>query len=172
MSKIAKIKLKTGEVASVDMSDVHLVNEYRWHRGGTKNKYAVAYARKGRGKPPLYLHRLILGAGAGDIVDHVNGDPLDCRKENLRIVTRSQNAANRSKTTNPSGYRGVFYFPSKRKYQARITCEGGVYRGPYRKDAKQAAQDFDLLARALFSEFASYNFPRSGERGVIKCGAE
>ncbi len=172
MRKIAKIKLKTGEVASIDMSDVHLVNEYRWNRGGTGNRYAVAYARTGRGKPKIYLHRLIMGACDGEIVDHINGDPLDCRRANLRIVTRSQNAANRSETKNQSGYRGAFYFPSKRKYQARITCEGGVYRGPYRKDAKQAAQDFDLLARALFSEFASYNFPRSGERGVIKCGAE
>lgn len=168
MSRVSKITLKTGEVASVDMSDIHLVKEYRWHRGGTKNQYAVAYAREGRGKSPLYLHRLIMGAGDGEIVDHINGDPLDCRKANLRIVTRSQNAANRSVTKNPSGYRGVFYFPQRRKYQARVTCEGGVFRAPYRKAAKQAATDFDSLARALFGEFATYNFPRRGERGVEK----
>ena len=168
MGKIARIKLKTGEVAFVDLNDAHLVREYSWHRGGTQNRYAVAYAKKGRGKAPLYLHRLVMGAGDSDIVDHIDGHPLNNRKENLRIVTRSQNAANRSKTYNSSGYRGAFYFPSKQKYKARLTCDGGVFSGPYRATAEQAAHDWDALARALFGKHATFNFPRKGERGIEK----
>lgn len=170
MSRVSKIELKTGEIALVDMADAHLVREYRWHRGGTKNGYACAYARTGRGRRKLYLHRLVMGAGDGQTVDHINGDPLDCRKENLRIVTRSQNAANRSKTRNPSGFRGVFYFPKKRKFQARLTCQGKVYRGPYQEDAESAAHDWDGFARGFFGEYASLNFPRQGERGVVAVG--
>lgn len=168
MSRVSRIKLKTGEIALVDLADAHLVREYKWYRGGTKNRYAVSHADGSQGNAPIYLHRLLMGAGHGDVVDHINGEPLDCRKANMRFVTMSQNSANRTNTKNPSGYRGAFYFPLKRKYKARITCDGGVFSGPYRATAKQAAHDWDSLARALFGEFATYNFPRQGERGVKK----
>ncbi len=159
---VHKIVLHTGEVALVDATDAHLVREYRWSRGGTKNRYAAAYVEGRR----VYLHRLVMGAGENDLVDHVNGKPLDCRRANLRIVTSAQNASNRSTTENSFGFRGVVFYPEKRKFQARLQKEGGVFRGPYRNEARVAAQDWDALARGLFGDFATYNFPRTGESGV------
>src|ERR1044072_5764222 len=57
----------------------------------------------------VLLHRFIMGAKKGEIVDHINGNVLDNRRENLRIVDRSTNAHNWHKSRNPkSGFRGVY----------------------------------------------------------------
>lgn len=167
MSRTHKLTLTTGEVALVDLADQCLVSEYCWHRGGTGNRYAVSKING----ISVYLHRLILGAGVGDIVDHIDGDPLNCLRSNLRFATRSQNAANREATNNQFGYRGVAFYPKKNKYQARVIRDHGTFRGPYRKTAEAAAQDFDDLARGLFGKFCSFNFPRPGERQVKSKGA-
>jgi len=162
MKYIHKIDIAGGSVALVDPEDAHLVRQYRWHRGGTKNRYAAANID---GKT-TYMHRVIMATVPGEIVDHIDGDPLNNRRSNLRLVSRSENAANMTNTSNATGYRGVAYFPEKRKYQGRLQKDGGVYRGPYRKSPEQAANDFDALARGLFGQCATYNFPRQGERGV------
>jgi hypothetical protein len=67
-------------------------------------------------------------------VDHINGDRADNRKTNLRLATRSQNAHNTRKvrSTNTSGYPGVYYCAAKRKWGAYITknynrIHGGFY---------------------------------------------
>ena len=161
--KAHKIILATGEVAPVDMTDAHLVRQHKWHRGGTGNRYVVASTPKG--EPPLYLHRLIMAPGPNEIIDHINGDPLDNRRSNLRIVTPSQNAANLTETKNQTGYRGVAVYGPKR-FRAMLEHHGGVFRGPSRRTAEQAARDFDAMARGIFGAFATYNFPRDGERGV------
>ena len=51
----------------------------------------------------VYLHRLIMGAGPGDLVDHKDGERLDCRRTNLRLVDRAENNANRGFTQTPLG---------------------------------------------------------------------
>lgn len=47
-----------------------------------------------------YLHRLIMDAPKGKVVDHLNHNTLDCRKSNLRVVTQTENCQN----TNTPGY--------------------------------------------------------------------
>lgn len=162
-TKAHKITLPTGEVALVDITDAYLVGQYRWHRGGTGNRYVAASTPKG--EPPLYLHRLIKAPGPAELVDHIDGNPLNNRRSNLRIVTPSQNAANLTETKNQTGFRGVAMY-GPRRFRAMLEHHGAVFRGPSRRTAKQAAQDFDMMARGIFGEFASFNFPRQGERGV------
>jgi hypothetical protein len=160
-----KIPVGSG-VALVDSCDAHLVRQYRWHPGGTKNHYAIT-AINGKN---TYMHRLILDAGKGEIVDHIDGNPLNNRRSNLRLVTPSENSANRSETSNPWGFKGVCYYEQKHKFQARVCKEGATYRGPYRKTPEQAAQDYDALARGIYGPFATFNFPQPGERGVTAIG--
>ncbi|MEQ9491739.1 MAG: HNH endonuclease signature motif containing protein [Alphaproteobacteria bacterium] len=160
-------KVPVGEgFALIDACDSYLVRQYRWHPGGTDNAYAQA---KIDGKT-VYLHRLIMAPGPGEMVDHVNGDRLDCRRRNLRIASPSENCANRSITTNPTGFKGVVVHKTGRKFQARCERDGGVFRGPFRQTAEQAADDYDRLARGVFGDFATFNFPRKGERGVDRPG--
>lgn len=73
-----------------------------------------------------YLHRLLMSAKPGQDVDHINHCGLDCRRSNLRLVTRSQNNQNHSgpRTDTSSGVRGVYWSNSKRRWIARVFCGG------------------------------------------------
>ena len=62
------------------------------------------------------------------IVDHINGNTLDNRKENLRIITRSENNKNmRMRINNTSGATGVEYNEKSDNYKARITLHGKAF---------------------------------------------
>lgn len=59
------------------------------------------------------------------VVDHINGDPLDNRKGNLRIVSHSQNRWNgRNKSNNKSGVSGVRWRKDRKKWEMSITGNG------------------------------------------------
>lgn len=82
---------------------------YTWHVHG--NAETLPYVGTSiRGKK-TQLHRYILNAPDHMLVDHINGNPLDNRKKNLRLVDHSGNAQNRIRLSshNTSGYRGVWY---------------------------------------------------------------
>lgn len=67
------------------------------------------------------LHRIILDAPKGLLVDHINGDTLDNRKSNIRIVTPSQNQFNRRiQKNNTSGVPGLRWRESKNRWEACI----------------------------------------------------
>ena len=92
-----------------------------------------------------------------DIVDHINQDPLDNRRQNLRLATRSQNAANLGPyANNTSGYKGVDF--NRGKWRARITQDGVRYFLGTFDTAEDAARAYDQKALELFGEFASLNF--------------
>lgn len=104
-----------------------------------------------------YLHRILLGAKGGQEVDHINGDPLDNRRENLRICTRQQNAAARRFPSGASGYRGVSYHCGR--WQSSIRVDGKlVYLGRF-DSAEEAARQYDDAAAEAFGDFANLNFP-------------
>lgn len=107
-----RIYVKRRLRALVDDADYDRLKEYSWHchRGNTGIKYAVAYKGKRPGRSDKYIsmHRLVLGYRGKKSVDHINGNGLDNRRGNLRIVTASQNNANSIFKRKPmSGYRGV-----------------------------------------------------------------
>jgi hypothetical protein len=76
----------------------------------------------------IYLHRVVLklGSGGGMVVDHLNGDGLDNRKSNLRVVTSSQNQRNRAgaQVNSASGVRGVYWHAQRSKWAAAIRVQG------------------------------------------------
>jgi hypothetical protein len=83
------------------------------------------YAQMWENPHVTLVHRWVMGARHrdGKIVDHINGNRLDCRKVNLRIVTASESSSN-VKGRAGSGYRGVY--PMGRKWQARGKLRGQV----------------------------------------------
>jgi hypothetical protein len=109
-------------------------------------------------KHVVCLHRFILGLMPGDrqLVDHINGDAFDCRRENLRIATWKQNAINR-RAFGISGFKGVR--PMDRRFGAWIN---GKYIGRF-DTPEQAALAYDAKARALWGSDAAFNFPQAGE---------
>lgn len=72
-----------------------------------------------------FLHRLIIGAGKGEVVDHINRNKLDNRNENLRICTQLENLLNKGmQKNNTSGVKGVFFDKNKQKWTVSIGFKG------------------------------------------------
>lgn len=117
--------------AIIDVEDVDRIRQLRWWCSGDGYVRAVKSGMT-RG-PKVSLHRLIMDAPVGMEVDHWNGNPMDNRKGNLRLVTRQLNGQNlRITTRNSSGYRGVFWNSASRKWQANIEHLGRcIYVGQF-----------------------------------------
>lgn len=71
----------------------------------------------------MLVHRVILTMLGHDltgmVVDHIDGNPLNNRIENLRIVTHAVNARNTESTQNPNGVKGVVFEPETKDYKSR-----------------------------------------------------
>ncbi len=125
MSK--EIKTSNGYIITVDDEDFSTSNSFRWI-GKVDRKSGAVYASRtvrisaGRKTTSAYLHRVLMSANRGEIVDHRNGNTLDNRRKNLRICTNSQNLMNRGKQkNNTTGFKGV----SKVPYGFRATLKIG-----------------------------------------------
>ena len=153
-----RIKLTHGKYAIVDVEDYEKLAQEDWHlwESGSYNQYAIRYEE---GKS-LKMHRVIMNAPAGFVVDHKNGEGLDNRKTNLRITTQAQNQYNRKKykgkTT--SQYKGVHRKHDRKKYIAKIRCNGKRIFLGYFDNEIDAAKAYDAAARLHHGEFAVLNF--------------
>lgn len=112
----------------------------------------------------VLLHRLIVDAPPHLIADHINGDSLDNRLSNIRVVTHSQSCMNRGKhAPATSRFKGVNWRPDRGKWQARIKLNRkNIFLGMFH-DEEDAALAYDNRARDLHGPFARLNFPRAGE---------
>lgn len=149
---VKEIPVTKGDIAIVDDDDYEYLAQFKWylHDAG----YAVANI-KGTKK---YMHRLILSAKKGDVVDHVNHNPLDNRKENIRICTQRENMRNSRNYGGRSKYRGVTeYKRSKYKWAAKIVVEEGTINIGYYHTEIEAAYAYDLAAKEYYGEFALLN---------------
>lgn len=147
------IKLTQGKFAIVDDSDHVGLSKYKWY--AAKRGYGF-YAQRMKNRQIIQMHRLLTGALKGQDVDHINGDTLDNRRENLRIVTRSQNEWNRDKQRNNStGYKGVIL--SRGRYIARIRVHSKLINLGSFSDKKEAALAYNGGATKYHGEFAKLN---------------
>jgi hypothetical protein len=118
------------------------------------------------------MHRQITSAPPGLVVDHINHNGLDNRKDNLRLCTRAQNALNqRPRKGTSSRYKGVYWHERDKRFYAQISHKGRRYHlGSYKSEI-QAAKAYDKKAKELFGEFAHLNFPDDAtEPGFTGCG--
>ena len=97
-------------------------------------------------------------AEPGQYVDHINGDRLDNRKENLRFCTLSQNSMNkRGRSSRTSKYKGVCYAKRRNKWQASIRVDGKERFLGYFNNEEDAAKAYDEAALKFYKEFAKIN---------------
>lgn len=146
----------------IDDADYYLINPYRWYIW--KSKVGTFYAchswKRKNEEVTIKMHRHILGITDPKIkVDHVDTNPLNNKRDNLRIATRSQNAMNRGKTIkNTTGFKGVTFEPKKKLYRVILTAGGVSYSGGRHKNIINAAKKYDELAIKHHGEFANLNF--------------
>lgn len=150
--------------ALVDDDDFAELSSVRWHavKMGTARRPLFYAARnvtisENRGRL-LLMHRAIMNAPAGTVVDHKNHATLDNRKENLRLCTQGENMRNMRSGPNKHGFRGIAR-SSPNRFSASICISGkSKYLGMF-LTAEDAARAYDRAALDHFGEFAKLNFP-------------
>lgn len=151
------IDLTHGMRAIVDAEDYdRLVAVGSWHAKKSRTGQMYYACRSGYlGSGFLLMHREVLQAKAGVLIDHVNGNGLDNRKENLRAATRSQNGCNRGKNlNNTSGFKGVFWHKSTGKWYAAVRLNRKLHHlGLFetREEANEVACSFRSQAHGAFA---------------------
>lgn len=167
---MAELTCIKGEVALVDEADLEKVAPYGWYpvqtsRKSGKPKIYVMGTRVGDGVPPVYLHRLVMDAPKGVLVDHRDGNTFDCRKHNLRLATHGQNAHNRMPNGSMGGrpcasqYKGVSLERKGKKWRAQIGYLSVIHRIGVFKTEIEAAEAYDDFSYKLHGEFGYRNFP-------------
>lgn len=148
-----ELLLKTGQICLVDDVDYPLLNKYTWYyqRNSNGNEYVGTMINNKK----VYIHRLIMDARRGKVVDHINNNGLDNRRSNLRLCNQSSNLANSKARKGSSRFKGVSRF--RGRWRAYIMLNNkqkslGVY--DYEIDAAKA---YNKAARELFGEYSKLN---------------
>lgn len=151
------IELTKGYYAIVDDEDYGPLSRWKWT--ADERPDGQVYARRVEAGTKIYMHRFILGAPAHLDVDHRDQVGLNNTRSNLRTATRSQNNANgRNRMGRTSRYRGVSFDRTRSKWMMQIKLQGESTRRRFDSET-EAARAYDDIARTLFGEFASLNFP-------------
>lgn len=107
----------------------------------------------------LKLHRIVMkqATGNGTIIDHIDNNPANNRKDNLRICSGSENNRNQARNrNNTSGFKGVSYHKATGKYFARITVDfKNIWLGRY-DTAEQAHEAYCSAAIKYHGEYANF----------------
>jgi hypothetical protein len=138
-TSMKEIPLTQGKVAIVDDGAFAELSKYRWYAHKICNTwYAERNSLCVNGKRhKIRMHAAIVGTPKGMGTDHVNGNGLDNRRENLRIVTKRQNGQNLH-IQKTSRFPGVSWHKRDKKWEAEIKIAGKThYLGIY--DSEEAA---------------------------------
>lgn len=157
-----EIPLTRGKVTIVSDWRFEELSKFKWNALlGMGKFYAARKSNTKNGKRYLILmHRIIAGTPDGMDTDHINGDTLDNRDENLRTCNPSQNQANqRKKTSHSSRFKGVDYCKHRGKWRARIRYKKKLSHIGLFDSEVDAARAYDAKARELQGEYAATNFP-------------
>lgn len=149
-----KILLTKGKFALVDDRDFEFLNQWRWQY--TRNSRGYGYAMRSEKGRTIRMHRQILKAKVGDIIDHRNGNGLDNQRENIRFCSRSQNAMNRKiQKNNTSLVPGVWFKKKNKSWEVGIKINRKyVYLGLF-KEKKEAIRVRLQAVRKYFGDFAN-----------------
>lgn len=146
------ILARTGEKIMVSNQDYPFLSNFSWYL----DRKGYPYAR-------VVISKLIILGRSGLVRDHRNGNRLDNRRQNLRLVTNSQNLQNQKPQEGRSSkYKGVSLRLDSKKWKAYINIRrAGVKKqislGCFSIE-KDAALAYDCAARRLFKQYARTNF--------------
>jgi hypothetical protein len=155
------ITLSSGHTLQVDDADAAIAAGRSWQaqRGKAGTFYAAAVLVENGKQRKVYLHRLIMQAGPGQRVDHIDGNGLNNRRDNLRICSNAENMRNMrvSPLRGSSIYKGVSWNARRKKWRAYIVHDGRQRNIGYFTNESDAARAYDAAAVKTFGSFANLN---------------
>ena len=122
--------------ALIDLEDIDRIKDYKWRMN---DRGYVLTDIKGTTKK-IRLHRLIMDCPDDMVVDHINHNRLDNRKENLRVCTQHQNLMNKNSV-------GVTFDKRRNKWYAQITYNyNHIFIGSFdtKEDAIKARRQAEI----------------------------
>lgn len=149
------VPLSHGYFAFIDIGDSNKIQSRSWY---ASRSFGGLYARTKINGRQISMHRFLMNCPSGLEVDHINRNGLDNRRENLRIVTSSQNKANSPGWKNRlSKYKGVSRHKDCKVWNSEIQKDGNRYHLGYFKTEIEAAFARDIAAKILFGKYAYIN---------------
>ena len=142
-----EIQLTQGKVAIVDDEDYPELLKYKWcaYKGGN-----TFYAARASPRDPIthkssliLMHAVIAGTPKGMETDHINGNGLDNRRENLRVATRRENMQNWH-PPKTSRFPGVNWDKGAQKWRAQIEVNGKNHHLGLYSDEDAAARRYQI----------------------------
>lgn len=153
-----EIILTRNQVTIVDDRDYEKLNRHKWYAYHNGYKfYAVRWSKVSEGWLPrkmIFMHREILQTPSNMETDHISGSSLDNRRGNLRVATRSENAANVRRKT---GYKGLCWDKRRKKFMAYIQKECKSKFLGYFETRDEAAIAHNKAAKTIHGNFACLN---------------
>ena len=157
-----KIKYKMASVPMlVDDEDYEMLCKRKWSFD-TVGRPRTGVTHKGflpnRVQVHVRVHKAILWSPPGYEIDHIDGDPLNNQKANLRVCTHKENSRNQKKHSNAfSKIKGACWHKQHQKWQARIHPDGKSISLGLFETAEEAGKVYDEAAKKLFGEYARLN---------------
>lgn len=145
----------------IDEEDFDKVKKHKWKKS-SRGYATVLLWRKENGRKigkSTPIHQLIFKPEEGKLVDHINRNKLDNRKENLRSVTAQQNMWNKASTRafHSSKYKGVSFCDQTKKWKATLSINGKRKTLGRFNEEEDAAMVFDYHAQQIHGEYGYYN---------------
>jgi len=152
---VCYVPLTKGYEAILDASDAHIVDGFNWQVNIMKaKKHPLIYAQRQVGRRTIMMHRSIMAPESDLFVDHRDGNGLNNRRSNLRLVTQSQNLCNqRLSSTNTSGFKGVFWSEYVGKRYVQIELNGKKKCLGHYADIQDTAAAYAKASKDLHGEF-------------------
>jgi HNH endonuclease/AP2 domain len=154
-----QIPLTQGKFAIVDDADFEWLSQHKWYFLKARNGgYACRKIHLGNRKcRTVYMHAEIMGTPAGKHTDHINGERLDNRRENLRICSASENCSNgKISKNNSTGFKGVVFHAEKKKFMAQIHVQRKNKFLGYFTTAQEAHAAYCEAAKKHHGKFARF----------------
>ena len=152
------ITLTQGKKAVVDDEDFIWLSSWKWFAIRDVDRF---YAARNSKKRLVRMHRSLMNPTYSMDVDHINGNGLDNRRENLRVCSRRENARNsRKRCKGSSMFKGVCLDRQYGTWRASVRFNRKLINIGRFRNEEEAARAYDNAAEQYFGVFAHVNFPK------------
>lgn len=138
-------------IVEVDDADLAEFSRYRWYVGKRGN---TRYVSRNENGACIFLHRQLMAPQPGMVVDHIDGNGLNNRRDNLRTLTHTQNLWNRRGDSH-----GICFSAAREQWRATISHEGKRLELGFFVDRADAQKARDIASLILRGSIGSLNDP-------------